>query len=505
MKKYLCLILLLICYCSLAQENKQIDIFWPSLSKSPWPMTQHDPQATGRTNFKGPKTSNTIWKVIKKYGVNSGPVISSSNILYFGVDWNLFFYSMNADTSFNWEYNGNRNQFTSGGVIVDADENIYVGSGDDSFYCFNKDGSLKWKYKTGGSISTPFINIGLDTTLYFSSYDSFLFAVTKTGNLKWKLTIDDGFSYRAPVLSPDGKTIYIGGRNNNLYALNNNATLKWKFECAKINTIPVVDSQGNIYVIALNERVSSILYSLKPDGSIRWSYLLVTNPGYNSNPSSPCIDKEGNIFVLNNTNILSVDYNGRLRWDNPISPVPVGVYCPLACDAEGKVYFGCTGGTNYYCYSNDGKLLWNLPLGGNQVDNPPAFGNDGTLYIPVHKGPDNYAIIAVKDKVTSIKDMYAMPSAFSLSQNYPNPFNPSTTINYSIPVETPGSSRTSLRHVSLIVHDVLGREIKTLVNEEKPAGNYFIQFDGSTLSSGIYFYRLQTKYYTETKKMILLK
>jgi hypothetical protein len=94
-------------------------------------------------------------------------------------------------------------------------------------------------------------------------------------------------------------------------------------------------------------------------------------------------------------------------------------------------------------------------------------------------------------------------SKFELSQNYPNPFNPSTTIKYSI---------QKYSNVTLKVFDILGREVSTLVNKEQTQGNYEIEFDGSDLTSGIYFYRLQVYPavsgagdYVETKKMILLK
>jgi len=85
---------------------------------------------------------------------------------------------------------------------------------------------------------------------------------------------------------------------------------------------------------------------------------------------------------------------------------------------------------------------------------------------------------------------------FTLSQNYPNPFNPSTKIKFVIP---------KLSFVNLKVYDVLGREVAILVNEEKPAGEYEIKFDGSKLASGIYFYKLRTGNFTDTKKFILLK
>jgi hypothetical protein len=89
-----------------------------------------------------------------------------------------------------------------------------------------------------------------------------------------------------------------------------------------------------------------------------------------------------------------------------------------------------------------------------------------------------------------------IPKSFMLSQNYPNPFNPITNINVQL-------SKTGF--VKLVVFDVLGREVKTLVNEELNAGSYRVDFDGSRLSSGIYFYRLETSGFTETRKMILIK
>lgn len=91
---------------------------------------------------------------------------------------------------------------------------------------------------------------------------------------------------------------------------------------------------------------------------------------------------------------------------------------------------------------------------------------------------------------------------YFLSQNYPNPFNPSTKIRFTIPVtlsEVEGSV------VTLKIYDVLGNEIVTLVNEEKPSGEYDVQFNGTGLTSGVYFYQLKAGNYIETKKMVLLR
>lgn len=85
---------------------------------------------------------------------------------------------------------------------------------------------------------------------------------------------------------------------------------------------------------------------------------------------------------------------------------------------------------------------------------------------------------------------------FTLFQNYPNPFNPSTKISWQSPV----SGWQKLK-----IYDLLGNEVTTLVNEEKPAGRYEVEFDASLLSSGVYFYQIKAGKYLETKKMILLK
>jgi hypothetical protein len=98
--------------------------------------------------------------------------------------------------------------------------------------------------------------------------------------------------------------------------------------------------------------------------------------------------------------------------------------------------------------------------------------------------------------VTVESDSISIPDKFELSQNYPNPFNPSTVIGYQLPMAS---------HISLKVYDVLGNEIATLVNEEKPAGSYKVEFDAFNLSSGIYFYKIQAENFIETKKMLLLK
>jgi hypothetical protein len=88
------------------------------------------------------------------------------------------------------------------------------------------------------------------------------------------------------------------------------------------------------------------------------------------------------------------------------------------------------------------------------------------------------------------------PSNFKLKQNYPNPFNPATEISYNLPVD---------QHVVLKVYDMLGRPVKTLVNQQQEAGSYSVRFNAGSLTSGMYLYRLETSSYEQIRKMILIK
>ncbi|HZW38801.1 MAG TPA: T9SS type A sorting domain-containing protein [Ignavibacteriaceae bacterium] len=98
--------------------------------------------------------------------------------------------------------------------------------------------------------------------------------------------------------------------------------------------------------------------------------------------------------------------------------------------------------------------------------------------------------------VVSVENEMYLPQSFSLEQNYPNPFNPNTTIKFNLPEQN---------YVTIKVFDVLGREIKTLMNEEKSSGTYEINFSVEDLTSGVYFYRIDAGKYSETKKMLLMK
>ncbi len=144
----------------------------------------------------------------------------------------------------------------------------------------------------------------------------------------------------------------------------------------------------------------------------------------------------------------------------------------------------------------------------NQPNGDVRFGDyigidfQGSKIVPVWTderagGFDMDIYTAVVDITVGIQPaVNKIPSEFILNQNYPNPFNPGTVISFSLPKASA---------LKLTVLDVTGRVVSTLIDGKKNAGNYNIKWDGSSFSSGVYFYRLETGDFTETKKMILLK
>jgi hypothetical protein len=173
-------------------------------------------------------------------------------------------------------------------------------------------------------------------------------------------------------------------------------------------------------------------------------------------------------------------------------------------------------------YDNDGNLLWvnQAGGGGHNLGESIAIDGDDNIVVSgefadtvtfgettlVSAGGKDMYVAKLERIIVDVQSQSSLLKEFWLYQNYPNPYNPVTKIKYQIP---------ELCFVTLKVYDILGREVTTLVNEEKPIGSYDVEFsaiggsasggDAYNLSSGIYFYRLQAGDFFQTKKMILLK
>ncbi len=187
---------------------------------------------------------------------------------------------------------------------------------------------------------------------------------------------------------------------------------------------------------------------------------------------------------------------GTIMWNYNSDGFRVNVSANLTVD--NKYYVICFYGYQMWIIRRDDGQGMHYEYG---TISPIRIIEDpnGKLYYLIKAGQQTYALYEMENfnSIVSVKkDKPDTPGKFLISQNYPNPFNPSTIIEYSIP---------RAAHVKLILYDALGRIIKTLVDSQKPGGNYSVNFDGSNLPSGVYFYQIRAGVFTATRKMLLLK
>ena len=231
------------------------------------------------------------------------------------------------------------------------------------------------------------------------------------------------------------------------------------------------------------------------DGGFNWNIQQLENTGTTYKIFFVDSNVGWGIFQMGYDFFLIKTVDGGKNWASTLLPPNEGYRSLYFIDDNiGWV----SGEFNIYYTTNSGNT-WDAQLNGIYYTTNNIYFSDQNSGWAVGSG-DNRILHTTNGGVTFIEEENnpAQPKQFLLQQNYPNPFNPSTTISYQIP---------KAGYVTLKVYDILGNEVTTLVNEEKPAGSYNVEFTMSNLklSSGIYFYRLQAQDYIETKKMVLLK
>ena len=298
-----------------------------------------------------------------------------------------------------------------------------------------------------------------------------------------------------------------------------------------------VDDTGNVYLLCWlqNSPGSSDFAVLKinTNGDVVWREEF-DEAGNQDIPEAMTMDSDGNIYVTgrvrrtggggyNDFAVIKYDNAGIQQWvsyyngPNNLDDDPIDI----ALDQNGNIYVcgeSNSDGSHFKFivvkFNPDGSSGWDYIYDENVSSR--AFGvwadNSGNIYAAGDGEGSNGSqdFMAVKLSQTSgVNDNNAIPNQFELYQNYPNPFNPNTVIKYQLP-ET--------GFVTLKVYDVLGNEVATLINEEKTAGSYEIEFNSHSdesqnlpagrqgLSSGIYFYQIKVENkFIETKKLVLLK
>jgi enterochelin esterase-like enzyme len=194
-----------------------------------------------------------------------------------------------------------------------------------------------------------------------------------------------------------------------------------------------------------------------------------------------------------------LDSNGQIvdlvmqSWqdDNPAYLVS-----QLTLMNELAIYFDCGTSDEFQCYQMNTAFKDSLDLLGISYEFQSYLGGhfnkiNERVPIAILFLSSNMVLSEAESLVFNKRS-----DVFILHQNYPNPFNPSTKINFAVPQSS---------NVIIKVFDILGKEVETIINEEKPAGSYEVKFDATGLTSGVYFYQIKSGDYIETKKMILMK
>lgn len=207
----------------------------------------------------------------------------------------------------------------------------------------------------------------------------------------------------------------------------------------------------------------------------------------------------GNFNSLNQSVLLPVS-GGTAGWPDIVGRRNVDRhYLTFRIDGtpDSAVYYTLSAG-GFVDYPNHSVMNGEALITGTLA--PKAgfrYANgDSCFIVYADTGPyDLWAATGCTGAITSIQNNQ-LPAKYSLSQNYPNPFNPSTSIRFEIPKDG---------LVKIVVYDILGKEVATLVNDKRAAGSYIIDFNAAGLSSGVYFYKLVTNEFTDIKKMTLIK
>ena len=447
-------------------------------------------------------------------------------------------------------------------IAVDNIGNVYVtgesmgmsSNFDFATVKYNSIGEEEWSARyDGGDIDKPqAIEVGKDESIYVagsskgtgSNYDFVTIKYNKFGQLQWIQRYNDENNGKDSVVSmaiDKLGNIYVAGTSDSTNSIHTFLILKYSssggklwaeryhdsgYEWENAKKI-VIDNRNNIYITGTgyknNSKDDILTVKFNTDGLYQWSAVWNDQSNSVDETTDMKADMNGNIYVTgygagsgtgNDFITIKYDSSGARKWavtyNNPQNTDDISV--SLALDYMANSYivgFSLVDGYFNYSlvkYDTTGEKLWNEDIPNNSFSN----------YIPVGLVVDNYGDIIIGgydgNLIRSSFNLYkySQPgfiptgilessnkiNAFRLYQNYPNPFNPVTTIKYSIPARS---------FVSIKLYDILGREIKTLLAEEKDAGDHEMVFDGSGLSSGVYFYTMKTNNFVVSKKMIILK
>ncbi len=327
-----------------------------------------------------------------------------------------------------------------------------------------------------------------------------IFKSTNNG-LQWISTYHalDSLYYRKDYgINGIGNNLYVSMDNRGVHSSTNDGYSWRMYTAGPYNPLPII-SNGT-YLFTAEQKWNSIFLG----SMIRFNISGFTN----INGGLPTkiwhsLAVEGNtLFAGTDTGRIYKSTNLGDSWVIANNGIP-NTADVRSLAISGQNIFAGTSGHGLYV-SKDGGNTWatkndglEFPVGISKIY---VSGNDVLI------GTTNQSVWRrAMSELLGVQNISSeVPASYLLKQNYPNPFNPTTKIRFAVP-------SLSFPHVSsgnpvlLIVYDIMGREVQTLVNERLQAGTYEATFDGSNLSSGVYFYKIIAGDFTETKRMLLIK
>jgi len=359
----------------------------PIEGAAPWPMYGGDAQHTNRGQADGPARPNLKWIFRAGLFANS-PAVGADGTLYFGsLDGNL--YALSPDGTELWRAPFGQ---ISGVPALSQEGMIYAGMAspvEEMFYAFNRDGGIRWAYHVEFYVVENSPIVGPVGTIYLAASNpqtarGALVALDPDGSERWRYDTGSRVPF-SPTLGPDG-TVYVGGRNGNLYAVNPDGSLNWQATLGAVTSSAAVGDDGTISL-----GTGSEYQALNPaDGSSMWSFAPVDGEA----DSTPTLGAGGRIYLAANSNALyALNPDGTLAWTfvaEQEGEREVHFSSPIALDGARVLYAGTREG-EFFAVNPDGTVRWRFPLPeGGMVIVGPAIGSDGTLYVGA--GSNLYAV-----------------------------------------------------------------------------------------------------------------
>ncbi len=483
---------------------------------------------------------------------DGGYAISALTTSFGAINYDFYIIKLSGSFDIQWtkviggnssEYGFSIAQSTDGGIVVAGATSSSFGAGSQDCYVVKVDatGNLLWTRTIGGSANEGFQDIintsdgcyiaaGGTNSFGQGSYDGYAVKLDNAGNIQWTRTIGGAGSdnFNSVVQNPDGSYVFAGytssfgkgGYDIYIAKLSSNGAFIWAKTVGggydEIGTKIVRTFDGG-YVVAgytksfvlANE--DFYIIKINSSGSLLWTRTIggpnldIASDLVQTTDSGYVMSGRTNSFGDQNVYVVKVNSTGVLQWTRVVEKSGFEAGFSILQTSDGG-YLVCgydNGGGNVYLVKLDaaGTVCNNSTTGGTTssggaVDSGGIVGTGG-IYGTGGTVNGSGGVMTTFCIVSDVKNVSGeIPAQFSLSQNYPNPFNPVTIINYELPITN---------YVKLSVYDVLGKEIAVLVNEKQQAGIYKVEWDASNYPSGVYFYKLITQGYSETKKMVLVK